>query len=86
MIGTFAETLAVAIYTNTMCKTLSLADCEKMKQQLDKGIRPDTFKGMGLENYDLDTCKELVRIVINSKKEEIAKEQNNVSNEQGTLL
>lgn len=83
MIGTFAETLAVVIYTNTMCKTLSLADCEKMKHQLDKGIRPDTFKGMGLENYDLDTCKELVRIVINSKKEEIAKGATNTRKDKG---
>lgn len=60
--------IALAIYTTTMCKTLSLDDCNKMMGQIDKGVRPDTFKGMGLENLDLATCKELLRIAIDSKK------------------
>lgn len=61
---------ALTIYVCVMCKTLSLEDCLKMQEQINNGIRPDTFNGMGLENLSLDVCKELIRVVVNSKKSE----------------
>lgn len=62
--------IALAIYVRVLTANISLADCIKMRDQIAKGVRPDTFKGMGLENLSLDVCKELIRIVINSKKNE----------------
>lgn len=62
--------IALAIYVRVLTANISLADCIKMRDQMAKGVRPDTFKGMGLENLSLDDCKELIRMVINSKKNE----------------
>lgn len=62
--------IALAIYARVMTAQFTLAECEYMQEQLEKGVRPDTFKGGGLENISLIDCKELMRIVINSKREE----------------
>ena len=67
--------IALAIYVRVMTAQFTLAECEYMREQLEKGVRPDTFKGGGLENLSLVDCKELMRIVINSKRNESKDEE-----------
>lgn len=56
-----------ALYVRVACKTLTIADCEKMKLEIHKGKRPDMFCGMGLERFDLPDCEKILDAVIKQK-------------------